>query len=161
MTGRDIVPRRRELEYPGVQLPDGWRRCRRCACRNASGVVLRSRATSRCCARASAELPGPRADPLPPLDNLQETPAKPDPSGRAMIDGPAVAADLDKVAAHKKLVAASNSRPATRQASRAVERALMATLKLLGPLLPIATALPGAAPSPRPGTLVATSDHLD
>jgi hypothetical protein len=37
----------------------------------------------------------------------------------------------------------------------------MATLKLLGPLLPIATALLGAAPSPRPGTLVVTSDHLD
>ena len=39
-------------------------------------------------------------------DNLQETPAKPNPSGRTMIDGPAVAADLDKTAANKKLVAA-------------------------------------------------------
>ena len=39
-------------------------------------------------------------------DNLQETPAQPNPSGRTMIDGPTVAADLDKTAANKKLVAA-------------------------------------------------------
>jgi predicted SnoaL-like aldol condensation-catalyzing enzyme len=39
-------------------------------------------------------------------DNLQETPAKPNPSGRTMLDGPTVATDLDKTAAHKKLVAA-------------------------------------------------------
>lgn len=39
-------------------------------------------------------------------DNLQETPAQPNPSGRSMIDGPAVATDLDKTAANKKLVAA-------------------------------------------------------
>jgi len=39
-------------------------------------------------------------------DNLQETPAKPNPSGRAMIDGPTVATDADKTAANKKLVAA-------------------------------------------------------
>ena len=39
-------------------------------------------------------------------DNLQETPAKPNPSGRTMVDGPAVATDLDKTAANKKLVAA-------------------------------------------------------
>lgn len=38
-------------------------------------------------------------------DNLQETPAKPNPSGRTMIDGPSVASDLDKTAANKKLVA--------------------------------------------------------
>ena len=39
-------------------------------------------------------------------DNLQETPAKPNPSGRTMIDGPTVATDLDKAAANKQLVAA-------------------------------------------------------
>jgi predicted SnoaL-like aldol condensation-catalyzing enzyme len=39
-------------------------------------------------------------------DNLQETPAKPNPSGRTMIDGPTTAADLDKTAANKQLVAA-------------------------------------------------------
>jgi predicted SnoaL-like aldol condensation-catalyzing enzyme len=38
-------------------------------------------------------------------DNLQETPAKPNPSGRTMIDGPTVATGLDKTAANKKLVA--------------------------------------------------------
>ncbi len=37
-------------------------------------------------------------------DNLQETPAKPNPSGRTMIDGPTTAKDLDKTAANKKLV---------------------------------------------------------
>jgi predicted SnoaL-like aldol condensation-catalyzing enzyme len=39
-------------------------------------------------------------------DNLQETPAKPNPSGRSMIDGPTQAADLDKTAANKALVKA-------------------------------------------------------
>lgn len=39
-------------------------------------------------------------------DNLQETPAKPNPSGRTMIDGPTLAVDLDKTEANKKLVAA-------------------------------------------------------
>jgi predicted SnoaL-like aldol condensation-catalyzing enzyme len=39
-------------------------------------------------------------------DNLQETPAQPNPSGRTMVDGPTVATDLDKTAANKKLVAA-------------------------------------------------------
>lgn len=39
-------------------------------------------------------------------DNLQETPAKPNPSGRSMIDGPTVATDLDRTAANKKLVGA-------------------------------------------------------
>jgi predicted SnoaL-like aldol condensation-catalyzing enzyme len=38
-------------------------------------------------------------------DNLQETPAKSNPSGRTMIDGPTTATDLDKTAANKKLVA--------------------------------------------------------
>lgn len=38
-------------------------------------------------------------------DNLQETPPKPNPSGRTMIDGPTAAKDLDKTAANKKLVA--------------------------------------------------------
>lgn len=37
-------------------------------------------------------------------DNLQETPAKPNPSGRTMIDGPTVAADLDKTDSNKTLV---------------------------------------------------------
>ena len=39
-------------------------------------------------------------------DNLQETPAKPNPSGRTMIDGPAQATDLDRTAANKALVKA-------------------------------------------------------
>jgi predicted SnoaL-like aldol condensation-catalyzing enzyme len=39
-------------------------------------------------------------------DNLQETPAKPNPSGRTMIDGPTVATDVDKTVANKKVVAA-------------------------------------------------------
>jgi predicted SnoaL-like aldol condensation-catalyzing enzyme len=39
-------------------------------------------------------------------DNLQETPAKPNPSGRSMVDGPTAATDLDKTAANKQLVAA-------------------------------------------------------
>ena len=39
-------------------------------------------------------------------DNLQETPARPNPSGRTMIDGPTVATDADKTAANKKVVAA-------------------------------------------------------
>lgn len=39
-------------------------------------------------------------------DNLQETPATPNPSGRTMIDGPTIATDLDKTAANKKTVAA-------------------------------------------------------
>ena len=38
-------------------------------------------------------------------DNLQETPAQANPSGRTMIDGPTVAKDLDKTAANKQLVA--------------------------------------------------------
>lgn len=37
-------------------------------------------------------------------DNLQETPATPNPSGRTMIDGPAIAADHEKTAANKRLV---------------------------------------------------------
>lgn len=37
-------------------------------------------------------------------DNLQETPAKPNPSGRTMIDGPVAAADLGQTEANKKLV---------------------------------------------------------
>ncbi len=37
-------------------------------------------------------------------DNLQETPEKPNPSGRTMIDGPTQASDLDKTDANKKLV---------------------------------------------------------
>ena len=37
-------------------------------------------------------------------DNLQETPAKPNPSGRTMIDGPVAASDLGKTEANKKLV---------------------------------------------------------
>lgn len=39
-------------------------------------------------------------------DNLQETPAKPNPSGRTMIDGPTQATDLDRTAANKALVKA-------------------------------------------------------
>lgn len=39
-------------------------------------------------------------------DNLQETPAKPNPSGRTMTDGPTQVADLDKTAANKALVKA-------------------------------------------------------
>ena len=39
-------------------------------------------------------------------DNLQETPAKPNPSGHTMIDGPTQAADLDKTGANKVLVKA-------------------------------------------------------
>lgn len=38
-------------------------------------------------------------------DNLQESPAKPNPSGRTMIDGPSTAVDLDKTEANKKLAA--------------------------------------------------------
>ncbi len=38
-------------------------------------------------------------------DNLQETPAKPNPSGRTMTDGPTVAVDLDKTRENKALVA--------------------------------------------------------
>jgi predicted SnoaL-like aldol condensation-catalyzing enzyme len=37
-------------------------------------------------------------------DNLQETPAKPNPSGRTMIDGPTQPTDLEKTAANKALV---------------------------------------------------------
>lgn len=37
-------------------------------------------------------------------DNLQETPAKPNPSGRTMIDGPVTASDLGRTEANKKLV---------------------------------------------------------
>src|SRR5262245_57107809 len=37
-------------------------------------------------------------------DNLQETPAKPNPSGHTMIDGPAAPKDLDKTEANKTLV---------------------------------------------------------
>ena len=39
-------------------------------------------------------------------DNLQQTPATPNPSGRTMIDGPTRATDLDKTAAKKTLVQA-------------------------------------------------------
>jgi len=39
-------------------------------------------------------------------DNLQETPAKPNPSGHTMIGGPTQATDLDKTAANKALVKA-------------------------------------------------------
>lgn len=39
-------------------------------------------------------------------DNLQETPAKPNPSGRTMTDGPTQVADLDKTAANKALAKA-------------------------------------------------------
>lgn len=39
-------------------------------------------------------------------DNLQETPAKPNPSGRTMIDGPTQAADLGRTADNKALVKA-------------------------------------------------------
>jgi predicted SnoaL-like aldol condensation-catalyzing enzyme len=39
-------------------------------------------------------------------DNLQQTPAAPNPSGRTMIDGPAEARDHDKTAENKRLVAA-------------------------------------------------------
>lgn len=38
-------------------------------------------------------------------DNLQETPATPNPSGRSMVDGPTQSSDLDKTAANKALVA--------------------------------------------------------
>ncbi len=37
-------------------------------------------------------------------DNLQPTPAQPNPSGRTMIDGPSTVTDLDKTAANKMLV---------------------------------------------------------
>jgi predicted SnoaL-like aldol condensation-catalyzing enzyme len=37
-------------------------------------------------------------------DNLQQKPAKPNPSGRTMIDGPTQAKDLDKTDANKQLV---------------------------------------------------------
>lgn len=37
-------------------------------------------------------------------DNLQETPEKPNPSGRTLIDGPTIASDLDKTQANKALV---------------------------------------------------------
>jgi predicted SnoaL-like aldol condensation-catalyzing enzyme len=37
-------------------------------------------------------------------DNLQDTPAKPNPSGRSMIDGETVVSDLDKTKANKALV---------------------------------------------------------
>jgi predicted SnoaL-like aldol condensation-catalyzing enzyme len=37
-------------------------------------------------------------------DNLQETAAKPSPSGHTMVDGPTVATDLDKTAANKALM---------------------------------------------------------
>jgi len=37
-------------------------------------------------------------------DNLQETPTKPNPSGRTMIDGPVQATDLDKTGENKALV---------------------------------------------------------
>jgi predicted SnoaL-like aldol condensation-catalyzing enzyme len=39
-------------------------------------------------------------------DNLQETPAKPNPSGRTMIDGPVAASDPGQTEANKKLVRA-------------------------------------------------------
>jgi predicted SnoaL-like aldol condensation-catalyzing enzyme len=39
-------------------------------------------------------------------DNLQETPAGPNPRGHSMIDGPTEATDLDRTAANKQLVAA-------------------------------------------------------
>ena len=39
-------------------------------------------------------------------DNLQETPAKPSPSGHTMIDGPTKSTDLDKTAANKALMRA-------------------------------------------------------
>lgn len=39
-------------------------------------------------------------------DNLQETPAKANPSGHTMIDGPTQAVDLDRTEANKKFVAA-------------------------------------------------------
>lgn len=39
-------------------------------------------------------------------DNLQETPAKPNPSGRTMIDGTTALTDLDKTEANKSLVRA-------------------------------------------------------
>ena len=39
-------------------------------------------------------------------DNLQETPSKPNPSGRSMIDGTTVLSDLDKTEANKALVRA-------------------------------------------------------
>lgn len=39
-------------------------------------------------------------------DNLQETAAKPNPSGRSMIDGPNAVKDLDKTTVNKKLVSA-------------------------------------------------------
>lgn len=39
-------------------------------------------------------------------DNLQETPAQPNPSGRTMIDGPVAASDLGKTEANKSLVRA-------------------------------------------------------
>ncbi|MGM9488048.1 nuclear transport factor 2 family protein [Ideonella sp. YS5] len=39
-------------------------------------------------------------------DNLQPTPAQPNPSGRTMIDGPTEPTDLDRTAANKQLVAA-------------------------------------------------------
>jgi len=39
-------------------------------------------------------------------DNLQETPAHPNPSGRTMIDGPVMSHELDKTEVNKKLVAA-------------------------------------------------------
>ncbi len=38
-------------------------------------------------------------------DNLQTTPAEPNPSGHTMIDGPTAATDLDRTAANKELVA--------------------------------------------------------
>ena len=38
-------------------------------------------------------------------DNLQQTPAKPNPSGRTMIDGATHTTDIDKTAANKQLVA--------------------------------------------------------
>jgi len=39
-------------------------------------------------------------------DNLQETPAKPNPGGRSMTDGPTAATDLDETAENKALVRA-------------------------------------------------------
>ena len=39
-------------------------------------------------------------------DNLQEKPARPNPSGHSMIDGPTEASDLEKTEANKKLVRA-------------------------------------------------------
>lgn len=39
-------------------------------------------------------------------DNLQPTPARPNPSGRSMIDGPTVATELDQTEANKRLVSA-------------------------------------------------------